>query len=143
MSLLKLIQLVPVLLGIGGGAVAGGAAGWFGRDLVAKNIEIPLIVKTTTERERDACTIRTMDAAGRAEAAERERQRQIREALAADADRLWAQRDAEQSLRNDQLEQEIADHEAETLAAGRSCPLDDATARWLRGEPGGDVPPAD
>lgn len=140
-ALLKGLPWLAIVLGTGGGLITGAPLGWIGRDLVFNTIEKPLLTRTIEWRERDACTIRTMDAANRAEAAEREKQRVAREAALEAEERQSALRDAERVREIDQLNQEIEANEQRLRAEGRSCPLDPATRLWLRSQWG--LPPAD
>ena len=114
--------------------------GWFSRGAVFDHIERPRIEQAATDKANDAATIRVMDAAKRAEAAERERQQRAgaealriyREAL---ANSQWAAEEAQT-----RLEQEIAAYEAELVSQGRSCVFTDADIDWLYGH---GAPPAD
>lgn len=106
---------------------------WFARGVIFDHIERPRIEQAATEKANDAAAIRVMDAAKRAEAAERERQQRAgaealriyREALAD------SQRAAEET--QTRLEQEIAAYEAELISEGRSCVFTDADIDWLYG----------
>lgn len=55
-------------------AIIAGPIGWFSRGLTFDHIERPAIVQAATDKANDAATIRILDAARRAEDAERERQ---------------------------------------------------------------------
>ncbi|KKB79272.1 hypothetical protein VW35_08735 [Devosia soli] len=114
-------------------AIIAGPIGWFSRGLIFDHIERPAIVLAATDKANDAATIRIMDAAKRAEGAERERQQKAgaealriyREALAN------SERTAMQA--RTQLDQEIAAYEAELATEGRSCVLTDTDIDWLHG----------
>lgn len=140
--LARLAPLAPMLLSGASCLALGSGAGWVARDLIAKHIEIPALTSTIERRERDACTIRTLDAANRAEAAERVRQEAAGRA-ALDTYRQAAEaRERQQGEVQDKLEQEIAQNEAALAARGRSCIADDADVRWVRGERGAADPTA-
>ncbi|KQN74791.1 hypothetical protein [Devosia sp. Leaf64] len=114
-------------------AIIAGPVGWFSRGLIFDHIERPAILQAATDKANDAATIRIMDAAKRAEDAERERQRM------AGADTLRIYREAlansERAAMEAQtrLDQEIADYEAELATEGRSCVLTDTDIDWLHG----------
>lgn len=113
-----------IILPLLGGGVVAGAGFW----LYDTFIDDPNIRKT----EQDACTIRTMDAANRAEKAERDRQAAsvaaANEAYSAALAAIERARLASEA----QMEQEIADYERELEATGRSCPLSVDDLEWLR-----------
>ena len=107
-------------------------AAWFARGAVFDHIERPAIERAATDKANDAATIRVMDAAKRAEDAERARQQRAgsealriyREALAN------SQRAAEAA--QTRFEQEIATYEAELVSQGRSCPVTQRDLEWVR-----------
>lgn len=112
--------------------LAAGSAGWFGRGVVFDHFERPAIIQSATDKANDAATIRIMDAANRAEAAERDRQQR------ANAEALRIYREA---LANSQraameaesrMQQEIAAYETELAAEGRSCPVTQRDLDWVR-----------
>lgn len=125
------------IVGLAGAAIVAALitapSAWFARGYVFDHIERPRIEQAATDKANDAATIRIMDAARRAEAAERERQQRAgaealriyREALAN------SQRAAEEA--QTRLEQEIAAYEAELVSQGRSCVFTDADIDWLYG----------
>lgn len=123
----KLLALSPAVLGVIaalGGGVAAGAGFW----LYDTFVDDPYIRKT----EQDACTIRTMDAANRAEKAERDRQAaSVRAAQQAYNAALAAQETARRASEA-QKEQEISNYERTLELAGRSCPLSVDDLNWLR-----------
>ena len=123
-----------------GGLVTGAPLGWFGRQLVYDLIEKPLLVTSIETRERDACTIRTMDAARRAGEAEAAVWKHAAEEARAEEEALAAVRDADRVREIDNLNRRIEANEQRLLAEGRSCPLDADTERWLREQWG--LPPA-
>ncbi len=115
------------------GAIPAGAVAWFSHGLKFEVFDRPAIIREATIRADDACTIRTMEAANRAESVERERQR----AAGAKALTDFAQRNIAENLEREaqisQLEQEIADYETQLAETGRSCLLDSGAVDWLRG----------
>jgi hypothetical protein len=117
---------------IASGLVAG-SAGWFGRGLIFDHIERPQIEQAATDKANDAATIRVMDAAKRAEAAERERQQRAgAEALRIYREALTnSQRAAEEA--QTRLEEEIASYETRLATEGRTCVFTDADIDWLYG----------
>lgn len=94
--------------------------------------------RVTVERDkaakaaRQACVSETLIKAQQAEAAERARQQRAGAVVLEEYRRkLEAERTA-QAQAQDKLEQEIADHEREIKALGRSCAvIDDADRDWL------------
>ena len=130
-----LSRLAPFAPMLASGAVClalGSGAGWTARDLIAKNIEIPALTATIERRERDACTIRTLDAASKAEAAERQRQETAGRAALDSYRQVAEARARQQGEIQDKLEQEIAENEAALAAQGRSCIANADDVRWLR-----------
>ena len=127
-------MLIPVLLS---GGVAFGA-GWFAHGLKFDWIDRPSIIREATASADAACAVRTMDAANRAEQAERARQ----ERVSADAQRIYQEAlDASQraaQAAQSQFEMEIEVYEHQLVAEGRSCPLSPADVERLlkRGAPG-------
>lgn len=140
-AVLKAIPPVA-LLGVLGGLVAGAPAGWLGRQLVFDMIERPALVRSIEQRERDACTIRTMDAAKRAEDAEAARWRKIRDDAIAAEEAQAVARDATHQSEIDGLNMRIKDYEQKRRAAGNACTIDDDGERWLREQWGLPVRPA-
>ncbi len=120
-------MLIPVLLG----ALPAFAAGWFAHGVKFDWIDRPAIIHEATARADDACTIRTQDAANRAEQAARARQ----QAASAEARRIYdaALAASEQLAQSAQtaLDEEIADRETLLANEGRSCSLTDDDLRWL------------
>lgn len=128
----RLAPTLVLVLGLAGGGVLTGGAGW----LYTTLIHDPQLVRETKRAADDACTIRTMDAANKATAAERDRQQAAAQAA---EDAYQAAIDARARLEQavqDQHEQEIADYEKQLTAQGRSCTLDDGDLEFLRGQPG-------
>lgn len=114
-------------------AIIGGSTGWFSRGLIFDHIERPAIVQAASDKANDAATIRIMDAAKRAEDAERERQQRAgAEALRIYREALANSERAALEART-QLDQEIADYEVELATEGRSCVLTDTDIDWLYG----------
>ncbi len=124
------VSPIAVLLA---GAIPAGAIGWFSHGLKFELLDRPAIVREATARADDACLIRTMEAANRAEAAERERQRAAGERALADFARRNIAENLEREAQISQLEQEIADYGTQLAESGRSCLLDSGTVDWLRG----------
>lgn len=129
LTLLKSLSSVAALLvGLAGGAGLTGAAAWAFNVLV----DNPHVTELATTKERDACTIRTMDAANRAETAERTRQQAVLDdainayEAALDAGET-ARREAEASRK-----QERADYEKRLRDAGLSDVVTDSDFEWLR-----------
>lgn len=114
-------------------ALVSAPSGWLARGAVFDHIERPQIEQAATQKANDAATIRIMDAAKRAEAAERERQQRV----GAEAARIYrealtnSQRAADEA--RTRLEQENADYAAELASQGRSSVLTDADIGWLYG----------
>lgn len=124
------ISPIAVLLA---GAIPAGAVGWFAHGVKFNLLDRPAIIHEATARADDAAAIRVMDAANRAEQAERTRQ----QAASAEALRIYRE-----ALNNSQqaaaeattkLEQEIADHETQLALEGRSCRITGDDLLWLRG----------
>lgn len=121
--------VVALVIGmIGGGTMIGGLG-------AAYNIWIdnPQVAREATNRANDACTIRTMDAANRAQAAERSRQEAAAHAA---EDAYQAAIEARQKLveaTQDALAQQEADYQQQIDAQGRQCTLDDGDLKFLRG----------
>lgn len=132
-----LLSLSPAVLGIvaamlGSGLSLGAAKLW--NDLW----ENPAIVRDATSRAEDACTIRTQDAAARAEAAERlKQQRANAEALRIYREALTASQRAVEEA-DTRISQEIAAYENQIALEGRTCRLTQRDLDWLHGnEPPG------
>jgi hypothetical protein len=122
------------------GAVPAATAGWLAHGVKFDWFDRPAIIREATATADAACAIRTMDAANRAERAERVRQsranaealRIYEEALDASQRAAWAA--------ETQFELEIESYEHQLAAEGRSCQLTGADIDWLheRGTPGAD-----
>ena len=114
-------------------AIIAGPIGWFSRGLVFDHIQRPAIVRAATDKANDAATIRVMDAAKRAEDAERERQQSASaEALRIYREALANSERAALEART-RLDQEIAAYEAKLATEGSSCVLTDTDIDWLYG----------
>ncbi|KRA44713.1 hypothetical protein [Devosia sp. Root635] len=114
-------------------SLVAGSAGWFGRGLIFDNFERPAIIEAATDKANDAATIRVMDAANRAEAAERARmQRASAEALRIYKEALATSERATVEAQT-RLDQEIAAYEAELAAAGLSRTVTRRDLEWVRG----------
>lgn len=126
--------LIPVL--VSGGVFFG--AGWFAHGVKFDWIDRPAIVREATNRAEDACTIRTQDAAARAEAAERlKQQRANAEALRIYREALTASQRAVEEA-DTRISQEIAAYENQIALEGRTCRLTQRDLDWLHGsEPTG------
>lgn len=134
-----LLSLSPGLLaGVAG--LGGASAGALGVHLLHQFVIDPNIRKEERRAAEDACTIRTMDAANRAEAAERERQKAVADrALKLYQDEV-AKREALRANELEAMEDEIASYEQILAGEGRSCPLSQSDVDWLRGKPGASAP---
>jgi hypothetical protein len=130
--MLATIRLVLLLVAA---VAATGGAGWAWNVL----FDNPVVEKAATRRAEDACALRTVDAANRAEAAERRRQ----DSINAEAIAVWrAAADAQAQRRRAAevtLDREIADYELKLRETGRSCVVTDDDFGWLRDQP--DLPP--
>lgn len=126
-----LARFGPALLPAAIAAIPAFAGGWFAHGVKFDWIDRPAIIREATAQANNACTIRTLDAANRAEQAERQRQRQIN----ADVVRVYEQAlrasEAENAAIDQQRTQEIADYEKELAEAGRNCPIGDRDLEWL------------
>lgn len=124
--------VAALLVGLACGTGVAGAAAW------AFNawIDNPHVRELAVQKERDACQFRTLDAANRAEAAERQRQRAVLEeaikAYEAAIDAGIAARLATEAARD----QERADYEQKLRDAGLSDVVTDADFEWLRRQHG-------
>lgn len=120
-------MLVPVLLG----ALPAFAAGWFAHGVKFDWVDRPAIIHEATVTADDKAAIRIMDAANRAEQAERNRQR----AANAEAKRIYDEAlknsDALAQAAQTALDQEIADREKILASEGRTCSFTDDDLRWL------------
>lgn len=95
-------------------------------------IDNPYIRNMATAAANDACTIRVMDAANRAEAAERARQQSVSNAALDAYNAALRAQEASRAGLQDTLETERQNYEHELEAAGRSCHLDSLDDDWLR-----------
>lgn len=130
-------MLNPATIAVGAGALIGGLVlGWAGRDVVFNTFEKPLLVRSIEQKERDACTIRTLDAAKAAEAKERLHQQQVGRAAIDAFQQASDERERALAAVQDQLEAEIAENEAHVVAEGRSCLLNNDDIARLRGHAG-------
>jgi len=117
-----------MLVGLAGGSSLMGAGAWAFNEW----IDNPHVRELAAQKERDAAAIRVMDAANRAEAAERTRQRAVLDdaikayEAALDAGDL-ARRSAETAR-----DQERADYEKQLRDAGLSDVVTDSDFVWLR-----------
>jgi parvulin-like peptidyl-prolyl isomerase len=115
------------------GVIPAGAVAWFAHGVKFELIDRPAIVREATAAADAACAIRTMDAANRAQQAERDRQtRASAEALRIYREALDASERAAFAAQT-QLEKEIAANEATLEAEGRSCLLTGADIVRLYG----------
>jgi hypothetical protein len=121
--------IAAMLLGLGGGSLLIGGLG-VAYNIFIDNPHVVAITKATAEAE---CRIRVLEAADAAEKAERERQQAASEAAITAYLKAAEERQRAQEALQDQLEQEIADYEAQLAADGRQCLTDDADVVWLRG----------
>lgn len=124
--------VAAMLVGLAGGTGLAGAAAWTFNEW----IDNPHVRALATQKERDACVIRTMDAANRAEAAERTRQRAVLadaiNAYEAAIDAGNAARRAAETARD----QERADYEQKLREDGLSDVVTGSDFEWLRRQHG-------
>ncbi|KFL31748.1 hypothetical protein JP75_06720 [Devosia riboflavina] len=114
-------------------ALVAAPSGWFARGVVFDRIERPQIEQAATQKANDAATIRVMDAAKRAQDAERERQQRVgAEAARIYREALTNSRRAAEEERS-RLEQENADYAAQLALEGRSCVFTGPDLEWLHG----------
>ena len=83
-------------------------------------------------RAEDACTIRTMDAANRAEKAERDRQAALVRTATEAYEAAFAAQERERRLTEQQLETERSRYELVLEGEGRRCGLEPGDIEWLR-----------
>lgn len=125
--------VAALLIGLAGGTGIVGAGAWAFNEL----FDNPHVRELAIQKERDACVIRTMDAANRAENQERARQRVVLNdainAYEAAIDAGEAARRATEAARD----QERADYEQKLRDAGLSDVVTDSDFKWLRDKPGG------
>lgn len=122
-------SILAIVAGLGGAGV-GGAGVWALHQFI-----IDPDIRRDVQREADyQCTIRTMDAANRAESAERQRQQ-------AEADRTLklyqdevTAREAARVRELEALEDENALYTKLLADEGRSCPLSQSDVDRVRGE---------
>lgn len=95
-------------------------------------IDNPHVIALASQKERDACAIRTMDAANRAETAERERQRRVNSDVLTIFRRAAELEEEMRRIAEDELDKEIIRHEAELSDARRICTITDGDFEWLR-----------
>lgn len=113
------------------GALPSLAIGWGAREAKFAWLDRPAIIREATATADAACAIRTMDAANRAEQAERARQsRANAEALRIYDEALKASQRAALAAES-QFEQEIQAYEHQLDAEGRSCLLTQPDIDWL------------
>lgn len=134
LSLIRTLGPVAALLiGLAGGTGVVGVGAWAFNEL----IDNPHVRELAIQKERDACVIRTMDAANRAENRERARQHAVLNdainAYEAAIDAGEAARRATEAARD----QERADYEQKLRDAGLSDVVTDNDFKWLRNKPGG------
>lgn len=138
--MLKLLSSVSPVVLLLLGAIPAIALGWGAREAKFAWLDRPSIVREATATADAACAIRTMDAANRAEQAERTRQsRANAEALRIYREALDASQRAALAAQS-QFEQEVQAYEHQLAAEGRSCLLTEPDIDWLhqRGAPGAD-----
>lgn len=120
--------VVALVIGLAGGGTIIGAGAYL-YNIVIDN---PRVAKEAHDAAIAEMTIKLQRAVEAARAAAIAQQQAVmRDALAA-YQALLAAHDQEAADKQDQLEQEISDHEKQDAADGRSCPLDDADLDWLR-----------
>lgn len=129
--MLKLLSSLSPAVALVLGALPALAIGWGARDAKFAWLDRPTIIREATATADAACAIRTMDAANRAEQAERARQsRANAEALRIYEEALDASQRAAQAAQT-QFEMEIEAYEHQLAAEGRSCQLTGADIDWL------------
>jgi len=123
-------SILAIVAGLGGAGV-GGAGVWALHEFIID----PSIRRYERDRAEDACTIRTMDAANKAESAERQRQQdQADRTLKLYQDEVAAREEA-RARELESLEDENARYAAQLAVEGRSCPLSQSDVDRVRGEP--------
>lgn len=129
--MLKLLASLSPVLALLIGALPALAIGWGAREAKFAWLDRPAIIREATATADAACAIQTMDAANRAEQAERARQSRVNaDALRMYEEALNASQRAAQAAEA-QFETEIEAYEHQLVAEGRSCPLSDADVRML------------
>ncbi len=117
-ALASLSPIIVLLIG----ALPSGLAAWFAHGVKFDLFDRPAIVSEATNRANDAATIRIMDAANKAQQAERSRQL----AAGAEALRIWREAleatERAASAEKAQLEQENQAYAAQLKAEGRGSP---------------------
>lgn len=129
LSLLRSLgPVAAMLLGLAGGTGMAGAAAWAFNEW----IDNPHVRELAAQKERDACIVRTMDAANRAEQAERARQRAvIADAITAYEAAIDASDVARRAIEAAR-DQERADYEQKLRDAGLSDVVTGDDFEWLR-----------
>jgi hypothetical protein len=124
--MLKLLSSVSPVIVLLIGALPSIAIGWGAREAKFTWFDRPAIFREATATADAACAIRTMDAANRAEQAERARQsRANADALRLYEEALNASQRAALAAQS-QFEHEVQAYEHQLAAEGRSCPLSPA-----------------
>lgn len=110
-----------------------GPAAWIGRGIIFDHFERPAIVQAATDKANDAATILIMDAANRAELAERERMQRVSAEALRVYDKALANSERAALEAQTRMQQEIDAYETELAAGGRSCPVTQRDFDWVRG----------
>jgi threonine dehydratase len=133
----SLSSIVTLVIGLAGGGTLIGGLSW-AYNVFVDNPKIIAVeeakAKAAVQIALDAAAIRVMDAANRAEQAERARQKGILDAAYAAFKKVTDLQDQMIATTQDQYDKEIADHEKDLKDAGRSSPLTDADFDWLRNQ---------
>jgi hypothetical protein len=120
--------VAAMLIGIAGGSTLVGAGAWAFNEW----IDNPHVHALATQKERDAATIRVMDAANRAEVAERARQRAVLDTAVAAYEAALDAGDVARRAAETARDQERADYEQKLRDAGLSDLVTDGDFDWLR-----------
>jgi hypothetical protein len=113
------------------GIIPAATVGWFAHGVKFSLLDRPAIIREATAAADSACAVRTMEAASRAEQAERARQTRVN----AETTRIYQEAlDASQraaAAAESQFELEVQAYEHQLAAEGRSCVVTDADIDWL------------
>lgn len=120
--------VVALFIGLAGGSGLTGAMAWAFNEW----IDNPHVRELAAQKERDAAAIRVMDAARRAEAAERARQQAVLEDAIAGYQAALDASDAARRTIETAREQERAEYEQRLRDAGLSDLVTDDDFDWLR-----------
>ena len=124
--------IAAMLIGLGGGGTLASAAAWAFNEW----IDNPHVRELAVQKERDACVIRTMDAASRAEDAEQARQRAVLDDAIAAYEAALDMGNAARRAAETARDQERADYEQKLRDAGITDVVTDSDFEWLRRQHG-------